>query len=256
LKLIFLVFARDEKHVKTKVEELQELGFPFLIVCGKDLDIRNVIYRKPMGKFDAINFGLKLLPLEFDTVALNDVDTKIINFEYALRQFIFEKAALLFSSVSVKEGPQKSFYPLLDAIRSHIPITASGELMIVQREIIDRIVPIKPCKAEDTYILFKFAELKQKAIFCKKCYVETDRTKTVKKEEEYKRRVVCGIYQALLFTRPALSVRFFYLILPLIAPALLIFGKLGYSWMRGILLGYSDYLHGDRNGIWKPTYLG
>lgn len=37
--------------------------------------------------------------------------------------------------------------------------------------------------------------------------------------------------------------------------ALLILGKKGYFWMRGILLGVTDFLLGDRSGIWLPTYM-
>ena len=81
------------------------------------------------------------------------------------------------------------------------------------------------------------------------------RTKTAEKEELYKRKTVCGIYQALSQTKSPIMIKLFYTILPIASPALLVFGKKGYFWMKGILLGLSDYLRGDRSGVWQSTYL-
>ena len=250
MNLFFLVLAKDETYVYEKIEELQILKVPFMIICGRNLKHQKIVYRQPKGKYDAINFGLSLVPSDVDVVILNDVDTKIHNFSDALSQFISENDALLFAKVSVKEGPQRSFYPLLDAIRKKILITASGELVIIRRNVLDSIVPIPPCKAEDSYILFKVMELKQKVAFCEKCYVVTERTKTAEQEVPYKRRTVCGIYQALRYTSPSLLIKGFYAMLPILSPYLLVFGEKGYFWMKGILLGYADYLRGDREGTW------
>ena len=79
MKLFFLVSARDDRHVNEKIDELKNLGVPFLIVCGKRFNHPNVVYREPRGKFDAINFGLSFVPEGTDIVVLNDVDTKIHN---------------------------------------------------------------------------------------------------------------------------------------------------------------------------------
>jgi hypothetical protein len=113
---------------------------------------------------------------------------------------------------------------------------------------------MKPCKAEDSYILFKVMELKGRVVFCEDCYTETERTRSIEKEEDYKRRTVCGIYQALAYAKPSSFVRIFYVLLPFASPILLFLGKKGYFWMKGILLGLTDYLRGDRSGIWQPAY--
>lgn len=252
MKPIFLVMARDESNVLKKISELEGLKIPFLIVCGKKIDHPSIIYRKPRGKFDALNFGISQVPNKFDTIIFNDVDTKIVNFKIALDRFEQENLDLLFAGVDVKEGPQKIFYPILDFIRRKIPITASGELMVIKKSSLLQMLPIKPCKAEDSYLLFKALELGQKIAFCDECYVETERTKTAKKEEDYKRRTVCGIYQALDYAKPSFSIRLFYAFLPMFTPFLLVLGDKGYYWMRGINLGFKDYLHGDRAGSWKP----
>ena len=254
MKLFFLVLARDENYVDEKIEELKSLGVPYLIVCGKNLNHPNVLYRRPKGKYDAINFGARFVPKDADVVALNDVDTKINNLQAALQHFKREEVALVFARVSVKEGPQRLFYVFLDSIRRRLPIAASGELMLIRRNVLGKILPIRPCKAEDSYILFKVLEFKLKAVFCEECYVETERTKTAEKEEIYKRKTVGGLYQALAYTNPSHLVKLFYFLLPFACPLLLVLGKRGYFWMKGILLGLMDYLRGDRFGVWQPTY--
>jgi hypothetical protein len=251
----FLILALDEKNVITKIHELQNLGYPYLIICGKDLQYDQVIFRKPKGKYDAINFGLSLVPKEYDVIILNDVDTEIVNFDVALDEFYRKNPALLFASVSVKGGPQRFFYPLIDTIRRLLPIAASGELLFMRRDVLDKLVPIKPCKAEDTYLLFKVLELKENYSFCDQCFVITERTKVSRKEADYKRKTVCGIYQALQYSNAPFPIKSFYAVLPLISPMLLVFGENGYFWMKGILLGLSDYLHGDRLGYWQRTYM-
>lgn len=254
-KPFFLVLARDEKYVDEKIEELKSLGVPYTIICGKDLNHPNVLYRKPEGKFDAINFGARFIPDQVDVVALNDVDTKIHNFRAALNPFDSGEAALVFVKVSVKEGPQRLFYSFLDFIRRRLLIAASGELMLVRRGVLSKILPIEPCKAEDSYILFKVLEFGHKAAFCEECYVGTERTKTAEKEEIYKRKTVTGLYQALAGAKPPYVIKLFYFLLPIVCPLLLVLGKRGYFWMKGILLGLIDYLRGDRTGVWQPTYM-
>jgi cellulose synthase/poly-beta-1,6-N-acetylglucosamine synthase-like glycosyltransferase len=255
MKLFFLVLARDEEHVDKKVKELNGLGVPYLIVCGEQINHPNVVYRKPRGKYDAINFGARLVPKDVDVVVLNDVDTKIYGLESALKCFSRKKVALVFSKVVVRGGPQTLFYLFLDPIRSRIPITASGEFMLIRHDVFREVLPLKPCKAEDSYISFKVLELGYRVIFCKGSYAETDRTKTIEKEEMYKRKTVAGLYQALSYTKPPKSIKLFYVLLPLISPLLLVSGKKGYYWMRGILLGFTDYLRGDRVGLWQSTYM-
>ena len=255
MNVFFLVPSIDEQHVYAKIKELTALRVPYLIVSGKRINKPHVVYREPRGKYDAINFGSKFIPKNVDVVVLNDVDTKIQNFESALKTLYSENAALLFGRVVVEKGPQQSFYPLLDFIRRRVLVSASGELMLIRKDAFDAVIPIKRCKAEDSYILFKVLELKGKAVFCEVCYVETRRTVSAEKEEEYKRKTVCGIYQALAVTKPHALIRLFYFLLPLLAPLLLVSGRKGYFWTRGIFLGLADYLRGDQSGTWLSTYM-
>lgn len=255
MKLFFLVLARDKRYVAEKIEELENLGVPYLIVCGEKLNHSNVVYRKPKGKYDAINFGYKFVPEYAQIVVLNDVDTKINNLNAAVEDFSSEEVAMVFARVAVKVGPQKSFYGFLDSIRRKLLIAASGELMLIRRDVLDKILPIQSCKAEDSYMLFKILELKHKAVFCEKCYVETERTKTAEKEEAYKRKTVAGVYQALAYTNPPPFIKLFYIFLPFICPLLLVSGKKGFFWMNGIFRGLTDYLRGDKTGVWETNYL-
>lgn len=254
MKLFFLVLARDEEHVDEKIKELQSLGVSYLIVCGKKLDRPSVVFREPKGKYDAINFGSRFIPEDVDVVALNDVDTKVRNVWASLKYFDVEDVDLVFAKVST-EGPTKSFNVLLDLIRKQLLVTANGELMLIRRKALMAVLPIKACKAEDSYILYKILELKRRAVFCEKCFAVTERTKLVEMEETYRRKTVCGIYQALALTKPPISIRAFYVLLPIASPILLAFGRKGYFWMKGILLGIKDYLRGDRTGFWLPTYM-
>ncbi|EMR74268.1 hypothetical protein MCGE09_00428, partial [Thaumarchaeota archaeon SCGC AB-539-E09] len=81
------------------------------------------------------------------------------------------------------------------------------------------------------------------------------RTKSIEKEEMYKRKTVSGLYQALSYTKPPRSIKLFYILLPFASPLLLVLGRKRYYWMRGILLGFIDYLRGDRSGTWLTTYM-
>jgi len=254
MNLFFLVLARDEKFVDEKAKELQSLGVSYLIVCGKKINRSDAIFREPKGKYDAINFGSKFIPEDVDVVALNDVDTKLRNVWASLKYFDFKNVDLVFAKVST-EGPTKFFNVLLDLIRKKLIITANGELMLVRRNTLMTILPIKPCKAEDSYILYKVLEGKHKAVFCEKSVALTVRTKRVEMEEAYRRKTVCGIYQALGYTKPPFRIRAFYALLPFSSPLLLVFGRKGYFWTKGILLGVNDYLRGDRSGTWQTTYM-
>jgi cellulose synthase/poly-beta-1,6-N-acetylglucosamine synthase-like glycosyltransferase len=252
LSVFFLVLARDDEHVDEKVEELNRLGFPYRIICGEDLKRHSVIYRKPMGKYDAINFGLKFVPTEVDVVVFNDVDAEIHGFEHALGLLRNEDVSLVFVKVRVTGGPQLTFYSLLDFLRKKVPVAASGELMLIRQSCLRSLMPLRKCKAEDSYILFKVLEKGGKVAFCEDSYVTTERTTFAEQEEAYKRRTVGGIYQALSMSKPPAIVRLFYTFLPFVSPLLLVMGKKGFYWTKGILLGFVDYARGDRTGSWKP----
>jgi len=159
IEILFLVLARDKKRVDEKIRELKNFGVPYLVVCGENLNYPDVVLREPKGKYDALNFGAQFIAKHVNVVILNDVDTRINNFEAALQHFNREKVGLLFARVSIKEGPQRLFYVILDLIRRSLPITASGELMLIRHNLLKKILPIRPCKAEDSYILFKALEI-------------------------------------------------------------------------------------------------
>lgn len=55
-------------------------------------------------------------------------------------------------------------------------------------------------------------------------------------------------------TRPPVIVKLFYTLLPFVSPLLLVLGRKGYYWTKGILLGYVDYARGDRTAAWQLTY--
>jgi len=250
LKTYFLVLARDRQFIEKKIGELDQLRLSYLIVCGERVNHPNVMYREQRGKYDAINYGFRFIPEDVDIVALNDVDTHIGNLKPALKMFDSDKVALVFAKVYAKEGPQNLFLSIFRSLRAKLPLAASGDLMLIRREALKRALPIKPCKAEDSYLLFKILEAGYKIGDCEECYVEGEKTKKANEEEGYKRRTVAGIYQALAHTNPPYQVKLFYLLLPFVSPVLLILGKRGFFWMKGILLGLTDYLRGDRAGIW------
>lgn len=254
MKSFFIVLARDAGLLSKKCKELERLGVDYIVICGEKVTFPNVVYRKPIGKYDAINFGFKFVPRDVEVVCLNDVDTEINNLDAAFDVFESLDASLVFSRVNVKQGPQQLFYSFLDSLRRHIPIAASGELMLVKYSFLKRTLPLRKCKAEDSYILFKVLECGGKVKFCEDCYINTERTKTAKQEEDYKRRTVGGIYQALSKVRVPVNVRLFYTILPFIAPLLCVSGKRGYYWAKGIIEGYLNFLDGDNTGEWKNSY--
>jgi len=254
-RVFFLVLARDRNYVLDKIKELEALGFPFRIICGQHLDHPNVIYQAPNGKFAAINFGLSLIPDDAEIVAMNDVDTRIHRFDLVLQEFRDPKVGLSFGTELIRTGPQRLFFRIMNPIRRRLPIAGSGELLLIRRNVLEKVCPLKPCKAEDTYILFKVLQLGYKIVFCEGCYAETERTKTAAKEELYKRKTVTGIYQAMSYAKPPYLVRLFYVILPLASPILLVMGKSGYYWMRGILRGLNDFLRGDQSGSWSTAYM-
>ena len=237
----FIVPARNRKHLDEKIAELEEMNVPFLIVCGEKVDHPNVLYHENAGKWDAINFAASFLPEEANVVVLNDVDTKIYNFENALSD-LNSGFDLVYCRVHVNSGPQVKFYPLLNPLRSRFQIAASGELMVMRRQVLKKVLPLPPCLAEDSYILFKTLELGYRANFCTKTYVTTERTSNQQEEAAYKNRTTLGIYQALDYSKPPPVIRVFYLVLPLLAPLLFIEGKDGKAWMIGINRALKDHI--------------
>jgi len=232
-KPFILVMARDRRHVMQKIAELKHLNVPFIIVCGEKINHPNTVYREARGKWDAINFGSQFIPKDVKVVVLNDVDTRIHNFEHALCH-LNGGADIVYCKVNVPKGPQVKFYRIADPIRKRFHIFASGELMLVKRDVFERVLPIPPCIAEDSYILFKALELGYKAHFCTKAYVTTERTASAEEEEAYKTRTTLGIYQALRYAEPPPWIRIFYVMLPTITPLLTLAGRDGRAWARGI----------------------
>jgi len=253
--ICFIVLARSHEGVAEKTSELRKLGVPFIIVCGEKIDHPDVIYRKKKGKFDAINFAAKFIDKNIKIICLNDVDTKIFKFEKALEAMRYSNAGLIFCKVKVDSGPQVQFYSLMDQIRRYFPITSSGELMLIRKKVFDEILPIPPCKTEDNYVSLKVAELGYHVSFCEDCWVETKRTQTFEEEMQYKTRTVTGLYQALSLTKGSPLVRVFYLSLPFFAPLLLVQGKRGGAWTKGILQGYTNFLRGDKGGAFEKIVV-
>ena len=243
INLFFIVLARDQRHVREKIMELEDMQVPYLIVCGEGIDHPKVVYKEARGKWDAINFGSQFIPKNADVVVLNDVDTRIHNFEHALSH-LYDGADLVYCRVNVTRGPQIKFYRIADPIRKRFHIFASGELMLIKHRVFKRVLPIPPCIAEDSYILFKALELGYRAHFCTKTYVTTKRTANAKEEEAYKARTTLGVYQALKHTRPPPWIRTFYALLPIAAPLLALAGEDGKAWMRGIRKAFGMILTG------------
>jgi len=232
-RCFFVVLARDRQHVEKKIEELESMGASFIIVCGERFRHPNVVFREAFGKWDAINYAAKFLPIEAKVIIFNDVDTTIHNLNCVFK-YLDSPADLIYCRVQVPDGPQVKFYRLLDPIRARFHIAASGELMVVKKKVFQKVLPVPPCIAEDSYILFKALELGYRAYFCRDAYVTTKRTSNHKEEERYKGRTTLGIYQALSCTKPPLVIRIFYLMLPLFAPLLAFGGKDGAAWAKGI----------------------
>jgi len=237
----FIVPARNRKFLDEKIAELEEMNVPFLIVCGEKVDHPNVMYHENAGKWEAINFAASFLPKDVNVVVLNDVDTKIFNFENALSD-LNSGVDLVYCRVQVNSGPQVKFYQLLNPLRSKFHLAASGELMVMRKEVLKAVLPLPPCLSEDSYILFRTLELGYRAHFCTKTYITTERTSNQQEEAAYKRRTTLGIYQALNYSKPPPIIRVFYLVLPLLAPLLSLEGKDGKAWMIGINRAFKDYI--------------
>jgi cellulose synthase/poly-beta-1,6-N-acetylglucosamine synthase-like glycosyltransferase len=232
-KPFFIIPARNQQNVKEKIIELENMQVPYIIICGERVNHPNVVYREARGKWDAINFGSRFIPEDAEVVVLNDVDTRIHNFEHALSHLNGE-VDVVYCKVNVHGGPQVKFYKIADPIRKRFHIFASGELMLVRRDAFKRVLPIPPCIAEDSYILFKALELGYRAHFCTKTYVTTGRTTNAEEEGAYKARTTLGIYQALKYTKPPPWIRTFYKFLPTAALLLALAGEDGRAWMKGI----------------------
>ena len=234
--IFFLVLARDMDHVFTKISELEKMGIAYIIVCGQKNDHPNIVFREPVGKYDAINYGFSLVPKNIDLVVLNDVDTQLFNFSEAIK-VMDTQTGLVYAKPVISEGPQRIFTKLFESIRTKYMIAPSGELMIIRRNILENILPMKPCKSEDAYIMFKTMEMGHKIVYTNKCFFLTQKPTTNYDEVNYKRRTMCGIYQAISMTSPPPYILFFYTLLPLSCIALLVLGKVGTVFVKCIWLG-------------------
>lgn len=243
MNLFFIILARDHKHVSEKMEEIKAFDVPFIVVCGERLDERGVIYREPQGKWDAVNFGSKFIPQETDVVVLNDVDTKIHNFGYAIAK-IMDGTELIYCRVKVPRGPQVNFYRMVNPVRKWLHLFACGELMLIRKEVFCKVLPVPPCLAEDSYILFKTLELGYHAHFCMETFVTTERTSNFEEEVTYKARTTLGIYQALEKTHPPLPIRMIYRALPIGSLIFSLAGEEGRSWKEGVQKAIKAYRQG------------
>lgn len=253
--IYFVVLARDRKNVKNKIDELNALNVEYVIICGERIDHPKIVYRKPIGKYDAINYSLVIIPKDIDIVVFNDVDTKIISYEPLLKNLEDRTVGIAYAPELILNGPQAMFFKILNPLRSRIPLAASGELIAIRRKLLEKTLPLKPCKAEDTYLMFRILELGYKVLQCDDCPILTERTKESKKEQQYKRKTITGIYQALSLTNPPKLTRLAYVLLPIVAPLFLALGPSGYYTAKGIMLGIFDYLRGDKTGTWSQEYL-
>jgi hypothetical protein len=254
-KIFFVVLARDKTHVKEKIIELERLKVPYTIICGEKMDHPNIVYRPPKGKYNAINHSLSVIPRDTDIIIFNDVDTKIDKYQPLLDLLKDMTIGISYAPELIIEGPQTTLFKILNPIRSKIPLAASGELMAIRKNLVEKMLPLKPCKAEDTYMMFKVLEMGYKVVQYDKCPILTERTKEPSKEEQYKRKTVTGIYQAISFTNPPAVTKLAYLLLPIVSPLFLALGPNGYYTIKGIILGLLDYLREDKTGIWSQEYL-
>jgi hypothetical protein len=241
MKVFFVVLARNHRDVQSKIDELAKLGFPYLIVCGERIDYPNVVYRKPIGKWDAINFGYGLVPPDTDVVALNDVDTVIHKVEDALL-LVRSHDDFVYSAVKPIGGLQPRFYAIANPLNRFLKVFAMGELIFVRKKKLDKLMPVPPCLAEDTYLMFKAMELKYRIDFCEETYLTTKRTETTDDEVLYKERTTLGILQALSHSSPPPWVRLFYGGLPLLAIMLYCRGRDGRTWSKGIFRALRLYI--------------
>jgi hypothetical protein len=231
-RYFFVVLARDRQHVEKKIEELESIGASFIIVCGERFRHPNVVFREAFGKWDAINYAAKFLPIESKVIIFNDVDTTIHNLNCVFK-YLDSPADLIYCRVQVPDGPQVKFYDFLTQYGT-LPHCGKRRINGCKEKNLPKSSACTPCIAEDSYILFKALELGYHAHFCREAYVTTKRTSNHKEEERYKGRTTLGIYQALGCTKPPLVIRIFYLMLPLFAPLLAFGGKDGAAWAKGI----------------------
>jgi hypothetical protein len=228
-----MVIARDSDLIQTKMREIEGLGLPFIIVCGENFADPRVISRTPVGKWDAINCGYTCIPRDANLVVLNDIDTEIHGLSRMFSS-VYEGADLVYAAVRPSGGPQQKFYAIANPLNKALNIFAMGELIVIRKKLLDRLMPIPPCLAEDTYLLFKAMELNYKVEFCDDAFVNTIRTTSQTEEVLYKERTTLGILQALDYTKPPPWIRLFYRSLPLLAMMLMLAGGNGRAWARGI----------------------
>ena len=230
--------------VEAKLKDLKSYGIPYLVVCGERFDAPGVEYREALGKWDALNFGYRFIPEDTDIVMINDVDTVIHRLDFALG--LASKFDLVYCAVRPGEGPQKSFYAFADPLRERLNLFASGELMLVRKSALDRLMPVPPCMAEDSYLLFKAMELNQTVKFCRDTYVTTSRTANAAEEVAYKERTTLGILQALDYAKPPVPIRLFYQALPLFALPMMFMGENGNAWATGIMRAVRLHMEGSK----------
>jgi len=244
-----VVLARDKRFVKKKIEELEKFKIPYIIICGENMNHPNVKYRFPKGKYDAINYSINFIPKDVDIIIFNDVDTRILCIHAMLKHFDREDVGMVYSPELVVRGPQSLFFKIFNPVRKRIPLAASGELLMIRRRVLEKVLPLKPCKAEDTHMMFKVLNLGYKVVQHNKYCVLTIRTASLLEEEKYKARTVLGIYQAVSYGSPV-YVKVFYTLLPFISVILILLGKVGYYWLKGIIKGFVSRLKGDFSGKW------
>lgn len=249
--IFFIVLARTQEGVARKAAELEKLGMPFVVICGEKTNLPGVIFRQKKGKFDAINYAANFVNQKTKIVCLNDVDNKICNFEKALEKMINSGAGIVSCKIKVDSGPQVQFYPLMDKIRRYLPITSSGDLMLIRKEVFEQLLPVPPCKTEDNFLSFKAVKLGYKVLFVEDCWVETNKTSNLEEELHYKTRTLTGLYQAVSLSDATPMIRAFYFFLPFAAPLLLLQGKRGVAWTKGIIQGLANFLIGDREGAFE-----
>lgn len=249
-RTLVIVPARDSRFVRQKVTELSQYGLDYIVICGDYLEMPNVFFREARGKWDAINFSWGLIDHSKEIIVFNDVDTSIRGLNHALQRLQHEEVSMVFGTETVTKGPQRSWFALMNRLRSIIPVASSGELMVIRKSALESVLPIPPCLAEDTYVLFKLLEKGKRIAFEPRCSCSTVRTVTHEEEAQYKRRTVLGIYQALTYSKPPPLVRFLYALLPFISILLLVNGRDGFSWVKGIIHGFAAILINDESSKW------
>lgn len=244
MKPFCLVLARSANSIRTKMREIERLGLPFIVVCGESFDDPRVVHRPPIGKWDAINFGYGYIPGEADVVVLNDVDTEIHGLDHMFSS-VARGSDFVYAAVRPSGGPQPKFYAIANPLNRALNIFALGELVMIRKKLLDKLMPIPPCLAEDTYLLFKAMELNYKVDFREDVFVTTSRTSSTTEEVLYKERTTLGILQALDYTRPPPWIRLFYHSLPILAVMLMLSGEDGRAWARGIMGAVKLHLEGS-----------